>query len=221
MGFYEELAEYTGKPLPLVRDRCNYARFELAWRWPDRKSDSDFYGSTDLYLFDLTMYAEHLKERGTYRWFRQMLKDKKIEVMVDYGGGIGEYSIIAEEEGIFASHLDLEGPLNDYAEWRFKKRKLNIDMYEPSTEFTADLYVCMDVFEHIADPKPVIESIAKKCKYIMCNPEEIPYNLVYPQHISRFDLTPYFKKIDKYLWQSTVLAPADSGPASTTGEPGA
>ena len=206
-SYYDELAEYTGLDVNLVNQLCQSARFHLAKLWHTKKSVEDFYSSTDLYLYDLTMYAVHLQQRGTYRWFRQMLRDKNIKTMVDYGGGIGEYSVVASQEGMDCFHYDLPGPLRDYALWRFDMHKspVNVIADEKLLDTVAgevDLYVCMDVFEHLEDPQPVIAEIAKKCRYIMCNPEEIQYNWSYPMHISKFTLEPHFTKIDKYLYKS-------------------
>lgn len=203
-NYYQELADYLHRDVAIVKERCNYARIELAWNWETKKSVEDFYKSTDLYLFDLTMYAEHLQQRGTYYWFRNMIREKGIKSMVDFGGGIGEYSVIASEEGVKCIHYDFQGPLRDYANHRFGKHKTNVSFLTeslPIDDFPeADLYVCMDVFEHMPDPNPTIESISKKCKFMMCNPTEPPYNWVYPQHISRFTL-PQFKLIERYLYE--------------------
>ena len=203
--YYKELADYLKRDVRLVFERCNYARFELAWRWEKYKEHNfldEFYKDTDLYLFDLTMYCDHLQKRGTFDWFRKMIKEKEIKTMVDFGGGIGEYSIIASEMGVKCTHYDFEGQLLDYATHRFKKRKLDIKTYDLSHDFPeADLYVCMDVFEHLKDPVPNIEKISKLCKYMVCNPTEPPYNIIYPQHLSRFIL-PQFELIDRYLYKS-------------------
>ena len=199
--YYKELADYLKRDVKLVYERSQYARFELAWLWEIKKGIEDFYMSTDLYLFDLTMYCDHLQKRGTFDWFRKMLKEKGIKTMVDFGGGIGEYSIIASEEGVKCTHVDFPGQLLDYAKDRFRRRELDIKIPEIDKLPKADLYVCMDVFEHLKDPAHKIEEISKLCKYMVCNPTEPPYNIIYPQHLSRFTL-PQFELIDRYLYKS-------------------
>ncbi len=64
----------------------------------------------------------------------------------------------------------------------------------------------MDVFEHMVDPLPTIKQFAETTPYIFCNPDDVRYGFPYPQHISRFDLTPYFEHVDRYLYKSKGYA---------------
>ena len=65
-----------------------------------------------------------------------------------------------------------------------------------------DMINAMDVLEHLEDPSKVIADLAEKARYIFCNPEDIKYNVLYPQHISTFDLSPSFDRLDGYLWKN-------------------
>jgi hypothetical protein len=58
------------------------------------------------------------------------------------------------------------------------------------------------VLEHLENPDDVIKKLAEKAKYIFCNPGDIKYNLYYPQHITNFDLTPFFERVEGYLWKN-------------------
>jgi len=96
-------------------------------------------------------------------------------------------------------------PTEAYARWRFNKHgvadkvKFMNEGFEVKQDY--DFIVAMDVFEHMEKPQPVIEAIAKHTKYLFCNPNQIKYNWLYPQHISQFSLEPYFKKVDLYLYE--------------------
>jgi hypothetical protein len=202
-----ELAEYLGRPLEAVTERCKYAFLELAWKWPEYKDDPiKFYQESDLYLFDLANYHDILEQRGTHKWFRDKVKEMGFKTMLDFGGGNGDWTIQAYEGGAECDYLDLEGEMSKYAEWRFGKRDLKVNRVSDTGLPRAKRYdaiIVLDVLEHLSDPKPLVEHLGKMVEYIFCNPiEEIPYTWVYPQHISRYDLTPYFEQVDKYLWKS-------------------
>ena len=201
----EELATYLKRPLPIVTERCKYAPIELAWRWPEYKDNVlDFYRENDLYLFDLTLYHDILMPgRGTHEWFCKIIQKYGIQTVLDYGGGIGEWTIQANKAGAKCDYLDVDGVMKDYAKWRFGRRGISASFLKEDDEFgTYDLIAVMDTLEHIPEPEPIIKKLSEKAKYIICNPEEIPYNWVYPCHVSRFDLTPYFEKVESYLWKS-------------------
>lgn len=201
----EELATYLNRPLELVTERCKYAPYELAWRWPEYKDRSlDFYRESDLYMFDLTLYHDLIMPlRGTHEWFKNVIKNYGIKTVLDYGGGIGDYTILAKEAGAECDYLDVNGKSKQYALWRFARRNMWPNVLDENAPWGKyDLVAIMDCLEHIEDPEPIIKELAAKAKYIICNPEEIPYNWVYPQHISRFDLTPYFEKVENYLWKN-------------------
>ena len=200
MRFYQELAEYLGTDPWLTEQRCQYAPFELAWQWNQggKNDPLKYYQESEFYMFDLSMYGALLESRGTFQWFRDMIHKHKWKTMLDFGGGIGSYTIKAASEGVHVVYTDVIGKTADYAKWRFKKYGVNPSSVELPRY---DVVVAMDVFEHIPDPYPDIIRLAGKTEYILANPEEIQYNPIYPQHISRFDLTPWFTREDRYLWK--------------------
>jgi 2-polyprenyl-3-methyl-5-hydroxy-6-metoxy-1,4-benzoquinol methylase len=124
---------------------------------------------------------------------------------LDFGGGIGEETILATELGVNMTFVEVEDSKTlAYAKWRFwknevKKPKIVFEDYEFKQDF--DFVVAMDVFEHIENPQPIIEAIAKHTKYLFCNPTMVKYNWLYPQHISNYSIEPYFKQIELYLYE--------------------
>jgi len=201
-NFYQELSEYTGKSEWLCTQRSLYAPIELAWQWDKFKTDPlKYYKESELYIFDLSMYHTHLQQRGTHQWFIDTLKKYDFKTMLDFGGGIGEYTILAEQNGVKCTYADV-GKTAEYAKWRFDKYQIKPTIGDENYKWkTYNCIMAMDVLEHLPDPKPVIKKLAESTDYIFCNPEEIGYNERYPQHISLVDLSPYFKKIDRYLYQ--------------------
>jgi len=204
-NLYKELAEYLGRDLTLVEARCNGANVEQAWKWEQYKDDPlKGYREDDLYIFDLTHYQTRLQKSGMLGWFRRTIRENGWKTGLDIGGGIGENTIIACEEGVKMKYCDVKGSKTmEYAKWRFDKYgvypTIENEKYKINMDF--DFIVAMDVFEHMVDPKPVIEAVAKHTKYLFCNPDQIMFNWLYPQHISKFTLEPYFRHEDLYLYK--------------------
>lgn len=205
MSLYAELAEYVGREETLVRERCEYAAWELAWLWPQYAGDpTSFYTGTDLYIYDLTEYQQRLREAGLWPWVRRIFEARGWRTLLDYGGGIGQWSILAAEAGLEVTYYDLDGPTRDYALWRFARRGLHIQA--PTCEEEAlgceyDAVVVMDVLEHLPDPAPLLDWLSRHTRYIFANPEQIRYNGLYPQHISRYELAPRWRNVERYLWE--------------------
>ena len=126
--------------------------------------------------------------------------------MLDFGGGIGEYSIVGCKAGAEVVYQDIAGSKTaDYALHRFYKHGIKQpELWDENHEIDRDfdLIVAMDVLEHLENPEEVIKNMGKHCTYLLVNPDLIMYNELYPEHISHYDLTPYFYKVDGYLWKN-------------------
>jgi len=216
--FYAELVEYTGRAYELVQKRCETAVFELAWRFVEDYSDDPLasYRDNDLYVFDLSHYQTLLQQNGFHKILIDILKKINCKKILDFGGGIGEYTILAIENEIEADFLEVEGSKTmEYAMWRFAKRGFDPGLLTEKTKLKGRKYDCvvaMDVFEHIEKPEPVIKTISTITENLIVNPYELPYNWLYPQHISRFDedLKKYFVQVDGYWWkkkEDVILKP--------------
>jgi protein-L-isoaspartate O-methyltransferase len=203
---FNDLVEYSKLPRELVLRRCNYAVSELAILWGKKKNVIDFYREADLYIYDLTKYQLILEHRQAVTQMVQQLKTIKVEKVLEFGGGIGEFSILCSEQGVKVTYHDLDGEIKNYALWRFQKHKANvvITMADPLQK-KWDLVNVMDVLEHLENPEPIISQLAVNARYIFCNPEDVQYNIYYPQHISKFDLEPYFERLEGYLWKNKNL----------------
>ena len=209
-NLYQELSEYLGKDLTLVEARCQVANIEQAWRWSINKewleNPLKGYREDDLYIFDLTHYQMRLQKVNVHEWLRKMIKEYGWKAGLEYGGGIGEWTIVAMQEGVDMTFCEVSGSNTlGYARHRFQKHgvkpKIVFEDYKIEKDF--DFIIAMDVFEHMVDPKPVIKAVAKHTKFLFCNPYEIKFNWLYPQHISKFTLEPYFEKVEVYLWRRT------------------
>lgn len=201
---FNDLVEYTNLSRKQVLQKCASAERELADLWNKKKSVLDFYKSTDLYLFDLTKYQLILEYSNKIKKMIEQIKELKLNKILEYGGGIGEFSLLSCEEGLNISYYDLDGKTKNYALWRFKKHnceKINIKNKKCLDE-EWDVINIMDVLEHLENPEEIILKLKENTKYLFCNPEEILYNESGPQHISRFDLTKDFEHVNGHLWKN-------------------
>jgi len=207
-NLYTELAEYVKREKTLVEARCLNSSVELAWAFEEQKANPiKYYRESDLYIFNLTRYQARLQNSNYHQWFQKVAQDKEFKKGLDYGGGIGETTICAITAGVEEmTFVEIaKSKTLDYATWRFKKHKVLDKIKIVNEGFKIkedyDFIIAMDVFEHLENPQPVIEQIAKHTKYIFCNPNQIKYNYLYPQHISRFTLEPYFEELRYYLYK--------------------
>jgi hypothetical protein len=204
---FNDLVEYTQLSRNLVLQKCADAEKELALLWKGKKNVIEFYQNTDLYLFDLTKYQLILEYQNKIKEMIKQIKELKLKKILEYGGGIGEFSLLCFEDDLDTSYYDLDGKTKDYALWRFKKHNCYINIEKPGClDKEWDIVNIMDVFEHLENPEEIIAKLKKNARYIFCNPNEIKYNELCPQHISKFDLTKDFEQIKEYLWKNKYLS---------------
>lgn len=207
-SIFNDLVAYTQRPEELVKQRCNYSTHELAWLWESYKDNPlEFYRETDLYIFDLTKYQSMLVP--TVNFMTKLANDKKITKVLDLGGGIGEYTIrfLQEVEGAEVTYLDLKDSKTvEYAQYRFKKHEVEPTIVDENFDWHSqewDAVIAMDVLEHmeqeVADK--AMKALQKNVKYVYANPEQLQYNSLYPQHITRYSLDG-FSRFDVNLYEN-------------------
>ena len=141
--------------------------------------------------------------KGLLNSMQAQLKEIGAKKILEFGGGIGEFSIRCAKNELDITYHDLDGPTKDYALWRFEKHSADVKIgSETDLDKKWDLVNIMDVLEHIENPRPIIEKLSKNAKYIFCNPTEVKYNVFYPQHISKVDLDGKFEHVKEYLYRS-------------------
>jgi 2-polyprenyl-3-methyl-5-hydroxy-6-metoxy-1,4-benzoquinol methylase len=211
-----DLVEYHQMPVELVKERCKAAVYELAWIWGKQHKELNheemmrFYRETDWYQFDLTKYQSMITPLVDL--MVDMADSYGIKKVLDFGGGIGEYSIrLAKEADCDVTYLDLEGSETmKYAEWRFKKHEAKVKVVGENYEWTGDNWdgvVIMDVLEHLEKPEyeRVIKALEEKARYIFCNPEDVRFNVFFPQHITKIKLEG-FVQVEANLYYNKRLA---------------
>jgi len=215
---YLDLLAYSKLHPEIIIQRMTYSFVELAYQWnvlsKGKFDPINFYKGTDLYIFDLSRYQiENDHFHITLDMISQMSGIIQEDLIVDprileFGGGIGQFSIHCARASLPVCYFDLDSPLKDYAFWRFVRNNVTIFFEdEKCLSRKWDFVNCMDVLEHIADFKKVINLLFKNAKYVFVNPDDIMFadtNPMYPMHISKFKdyFLTKFTKVEGYLYKS-------------------
>ena len=177
-----ELAEYTclkEKDI-LTRIRSVYSQQIKEWRGiiGEKVTDekvNEFYRNTDSYLFDLVQYnyenSFYLQLTEEISRFCTSLNMERAGLkIIDFGGGIGSQMIsLSGLKDTELSYADIPGKTFEYAKWRFKRRKMDIEMIDATKEDFLedkmyDVVITLDVIEHLVNPEATVRYLMKHIK---------------------------------------------------------
>ena len=169
-----ELAEYVGKdPVEVQKIVFDEKLFPGTsedwvldeWRSKERESEADildFYRTSKGMLFHPTWWTAHNKPDSEYHRIVKYCRDHDVKYVLDFGGGNGETIIRLSEVCDKFVYVDM-GPVMDFAEWRFKRRKMDVRVIDGSGPYRIckkfDGVVCCDVLEHVKDPFSLWEDL--------------------------------------------------------------
>ncbi len=181
-GAISELAEFVHltEKNTLKRIRSVYAQQLKEWRGAVGKDVTKsrvaaFYSDTDSYLFDLIQYNY---ESSTYMKWSQDLFNLLADLnkaqghldILDFGGGIGSQLInVSSLKGAALNYADIPGKTFEFAQWRFNRRMLNINMIDATKEdylgnMLFDVVFAFDVLEHLVDPEKSVDYLIRHIK---------------------------------------------------------
>jgi 2-polyprenyl-3-methyl-5-hydroxy-6-metoxy-1,4-benzoquinol methylase len=211
----QEIMEY----LNLSKSEAN-SLFKLAlklnamlWTALDPQTEEQikkFYEITPFYICELAYW--HLS-RG-----QRKLRDSIVEIasgdVLDYGGGIGDLSARLAEKGLNVTYADIQGKTFKFAEWLFKRRGLSVKVVDLEKHVLSEQYdtiICIDVIEHIPNPKTVLErmaiSLKKQGRLIITNLQCSGDTEVHPMHFkAEFNTEKFLESLGlvktgkKWLW---------------------
>jgi SAM-dependent methyltransferase len=116
--------------------------------------------NSEYYLYDLAQF--HL----AYKHIRFMLDIIELSGgrVLDYGAGIGDLSLELSRRGHDVTYLDVDGRTKAFARWRAERDWLPVTFASELDEVEGpfDTIVSLDVFEHLAEPLPVVDGLIEK-----------------------------------------------------------
>lgn len=164
-----EISAFTGEDPETVRDKCDLAavRGNELWRSLSPATDREieaFYRGTDFYIYALMKECD-------WRGARSGVAEQAVEHLapgdraLDYGGGVGTLCLELSGRGFELSHLDLPGPLIEFAAHRFRARGLGVDILPAFEQYPLtgayDAIFCTHVLEHLPDPERKLIHMAR------------------------------------------------------------
>ncbi len=186
----EELCDYTGESLTVVRERMGEgihrtARLFLA----HPGSMEDFYRETDGYLYELSNndndpFVSYLAAK-----FGACMAGRHV---LDYGCGIGVMAMKFAEAGLNVTACDVNGPSTGFLKHRVAARgwERALQVVAPAVALQPsqpyDLVTCFHVLEHVSNPRELLQSLVACLKPggLFCG--VAPFDMIYdefPEHI--------------------------------------
>jgi len=135
-----------------IRLRSDSVTLRDKWNQGSKSPDT-FYRDEclDEYLYDLTAWHASGTINSWFNVFVECLRGRKPGRLLDYGAGIGTYSLIAAHLGWEVDACDINAVNLEYIKWRANKHTLPLNaVTEPSG--TYDGIICIDTIEHLAEP---------------------------------------------------------------------
>lgn len=171
--------EIAGVDLTEPEEIPEQALDEDFWRqrtrdlWLDESPETDeeifdWYGAHTEYLAEnMIRQAEVVDDiRQVHYWLRDHAPGTKV---LDYGGGVGDFSLYLVEQGYEPVYSDVMGSFPNLVSKRISERSpLNVKVIPiPAVGYTPgditsgmDAAVCLEVIEHLPDPEAVIDGFA-------------------------------------------------------------
>jgi SAM-dependent methyltransferase len=173
----DDYAEFSGRDIEsIVNGVRGYKQLNKA-KWAQLQGETGdwvetarkFYAASDNYVFD------HLSANPTVtgvlakldRFNPQILKTIRSNPnkrLLEFGGGTGVFCESMVREGFEVTYLDIPGHVKDFAEWRFRKYRLPIEVITSTPDQLTlnrdyDIIFTDAVFEHLVNPEQALREL--------------------------------------------------------------
>jgi len=133
----------------------------------NEKEMKEYYCKED-YIFDLVAANDWSLFIERTKFTIEICKDNKAKNIIDYGAGCGFSCLEFAKAQFEVTYVDYKGATWEFAEWLFKREKVNVRMITPDEYFSEDkLYditYSNDVLEHILHLGRTIIKMAESTK---------------------------------------------------------
>ena len=173
----EELREYLGEAYDY--SRLVHHRSMVDAEMAAAEDEVGFYRTSELYLYDLTVFAMS----GTKDPYRRALCSLLAPgaSVLDYGCGIGSDGLRLLEAGYRVGFADYENPSTRYLRWRLARRGASAELYDLDSEVPGgfDAAFAFDVIEHVEDPLAFLSELERRASIVAVNLlEPVPEDIV-------------------------------------------
>ena len=163
-----EICSFTGDNPGITLEKCEMAGLRAVKLWLENNPRTEsqvrsYYSQNDFYIYELI--------KTEYNGDRLELLETVLEEcepgrsVLDYGAGVGIFSLPLAEKGCRVTHLDLPGPLLDFARHRFALRGLEAGFVASSSEEplenSYDIILSVFVIEHLTDPRRTVAHLER------------------------------------------------------------
>lgn len=116
----------------------------------------------EAYIGDLTQWHAS----GTVdEWFQRVAEFlEPRQRVLDFGAGIGTYSLLSAEMGCAVEACEVNEKLREYILWRSKRHSLGMSVTDKLTGGEYDVALCLDVIEHVVNPSGLVLTLASVLK---------------------------------------------------------
>jgi len=200
-------------PADYVSTRLRSGTVQLRDKWNTGSHDPDTYYSQecqDEYIYDLTAWHGSGTINEWFAAIKTHLQSRRPGRLLDYGAGIGTYSMIAAELGWEVDACDINQPNLDYIAWRADKHDLQINpVLKPTGVY--DAVVCIDTVEHLPTPTEfpkLASSFLVDRGMLLLTWTFHRSGGMHPMHHDESQVAPFLKEIYKYFAQTSTSWPA-------------
>ncbi len=163
----EELRAYLGERFDLDKLRRHTAALDAEAAAVG--DEARFYRTSEIYLYDLTVFAMS----GTKEPYRRMLTSllEPGARLLDYGCGIGSDGLRLLQQGYRVEFADFANPSVEYLRWRLARRGLDAPVHDLDADVPGgfDAAYAFDVIEHVDDPFAFLAALEERASIVMVN----------------------------------------------------
>lgn len=124
---------------------------------------STFYRENRNYMYNLTIWHASGDRYDLQREFIAMREKYGVRSVIDYGCGIGTDTLCMLKQGLSVRPIDFDCPSTEYLNWRLRRRGIFLETIDTESieEYPqADMFLAVDVLEHMANPLEVLDRLS-------------------------------------------------------------
>ncbi len=205
-----EICAFTGEKPADVLEKCELAGLRAVRLWQETGPRTEqqvrhYYSDHDFYVYEL-IKTEFNDDR------RELLDAVLAEcepgkTLLDYGAGVGIFSLPLAGKGCLVTHLDLPGPLLEFARHRFDGRGLDAFFIaagseEPLSQFY-EIILSVFVVEHLVDPSRTLAHLERhlapggKVLLAVDFEDQREADELLPLHLTHLDRDEYYAELER------------------------